>query len=362
MGNKDLHAARTAKNDEFYTQLEDIEKELYFYKEHFKDKVVFCNCDDPYESNFFKYFALNFNALGLKKLICTCYDGSPIADQQLTLFEPAAPYGKQEKTRIAHKIEITEVPDINGDGAIDLTDVKNLLENNKNILTTLEGNGDFRSPECVALLQEADIVVTNPPFSLFREYVAQLVSFNKRFLIIGNTNAVNYKEIFPLIKNDKIWLGCTNYNVGMFFMVPDSFEKYHHLQNGKKIARVSTSCWYTNLEHNRRHQPLILYKMFDALEYRPFDNYTGINVDKVSEIPLDYDGVMGVPITFLDKYCPEQFEILGITCRNYSPEYCTKKYKKEEYPNAADLNGSACLMINGQLKLTYGRILIRKKR
>ena len=193
MANKNLNAAKKAKKDEFYTQLSDIANELKHYKQHFAGKTVFCNCDDPYESNFFKYFALNFNQLGLKKLIATCYDGSPVADTQMCLFEPEAPYGKQQKTRVPHKIVITEVPDANGDGATDLADVEWLIKNDKNVLTTLRGNGDFRSPECVELLKEADIVVTNPPFSLFREYVAQLVQYDKKFLIIGNSNAITYK-------------------------------------------------------------------------------------------------------------------------------------------------------------------------
>lgn len=192
-GNSNLHAANKAKKDEFYTQLTDIANELKHYKQHFAGKTVFCNCDDPYESNFFKYFALNFNQLGLKKLIATCYDGSPVADTQMCLFEPEAPYGKQQKTRVPHKIVITEVPDANGDGTTDLADVEWLIKNDKNVLTTLKGNGDFRSAECIELLKEADIVVTNPPFSLFREYVAQLVQYDKKFLIIGNSNAITYK-------------------------------------------------------------------------------------------------------------------------------------------------------------------------
>ena len=201
-GNSNLHAANKAKKDEFYTQLSDIANELKHYKQHFAGKTVFCNCDDPYESNFFKYFALNFNVLGLKKLIATCYDGSPVADTQMCLFEPDEPYGKPQKTRAPHKIVITEVPDANGDGATDLTDVEWLLKNDKNVLTTLQGNGDFRSAECIELLKQADIVVTNPPFSLFREYVAQLMKYEKKFIIIGNQNAIHYKEIFPLIKGN----------------------------------------------------------------------------------------------------------------------------------------------------------------
>ena len=218
-GNKNLHSANKAKKDEFYTQLVDIENELRHYRKHFNGKVVFCNCDDPYESNFFKYFAMNFNQLGLKKLIATCYSGSPIADTQMSLFDEEQP--KEKKTRVPHKIVITEVTDMNGDGAINLADVEYLLKNDKNVLTRLNGNGDFRSEECIALLEEADIVVTNPPFSLFREYVAQLVEYKKSFLIIGNQNAMTYKEIFKLIKESKIWLGVKSGHT--LFAVPETY-------------------------------------------------------------------------------------------------------------------------------------------
>ena len=239
MARQDLAKAKDAKKDEFYTQLPDIEKELMHYKSYFRDKVVFCNCDDPYESNFFKYFALNFNALGLKKLMATCYNGSPVSGNELLL-----DFGDtvDDPKKVAYKVEISEVTDCNGDGAVDLSDVRTLLQNDKNVISILKGNGDFRSAECIALLKEADIVVTNPPFSLFREYVAQLVEYDKQFLIIGNTNALTYKEIFMLFKDNKIRTGYTNFNVGMFFAVPDIYDKFHHIDKGKKIARVSTSC------------------------------------------------------------------------------------------------------------------------
>ena len=245
-GNAGLLNAFNQEKDEFYTQLGDIENELCHYKDFFKGKIVFCNCDDPYESNFFKYFASNFNFLKLKKLIATCYKGSPIAGEQLMLAGFEDPQLKLE-VRIPHKIEITEVKDENGDGAIDLSDVEYLIKNKKNVLTRLKGDGDFRSEECIKLLREADIVVTNPPFSLFREYIGQLISFEKKFIVIGNTNALTYKEIFRLFKEDKIRTGYTKFNIGMYFFVPDTYERYHKIQDGKKMVRVSTSCWYTNM-------------------------------------------------------------------------------------------------------------------
>ena len=243
MARKDLAQAKDAKKDEFYTQLDDIAKELKYYKPYFKDKVVFCNCDDPYESNFFKYFALNFNALGLRKLIATCYNGSPVSGNELTI-DFGDPTPKIEK--VAYKVEITEVKDMNNDGAVNLLDIQYILRHVNGVISKLQGNGDFRSPECLELLKEADIVVTNPPFSLFRDYLAQLDQYNKQFVIVGNTNALTYKEVFRMFRADKIRTGYTNFNVGMYFAVPDSYEKFHHIENGRKIARVSTSCWFTN--------------------------------------------------------------------------------------------------------------------
>lgn len=236
MARKDLAQAKDAKKDEFYTKLDDIAKELKNYRPYFKDKVVFCNCDDPYESNFFKYFALNFNALGLKKLIATCYNGSPIAGDELPLiFE----IEESEPKKIAYKVEITEVHDYNNDGAINLADVQYLIQNEKNVLSILKGNGSFDSSESIELLKEADIVVTNPPFSLFREFLSLLDKHGKQFIIIGNTNALTYKETFKMFQEDKIRTGYTNFNVGMFFQVPDTYEKFHHVENGRKVARVS---------------------------------------------------------------------------------------------------------------------------
>lgn len=311
MANKILNKAKKAKNDEFYTQLSDIENELKHYKEHFKDKVIFCNCDDPYESNFFKYFALNFNFLGLKKLIATCYDTSPIAYTQLSFI------GNDKTTlnnnRKAYKIEISEVGDGNGDGTYDLSDVKYLLQNRENTLTLLKGDGDFRSQECVELLKRVDIVVTNPPFSLFREYVAQLVEYKKKFVIIGNQNAITYKEIFPLLKNDVIWLG--NHSGAQEFIVPKTYEsKNTYIDKvGVKKAKFGNICWFTNLETAKRHEELTLYKKYTPEEYPRYDNYDAIEVSKTADIPYDYDGVMGVPITFIDKYNPKQFDIIGAT-------------------------------------------------
>ena len=331
--NQGLAAAKAAKKDEFYTQYIDIQKEIEAYLEFdpntFHGKVVYCNCDDPFESNFFKYFAANFNKLGLKKLVTTSYDGSPIAGQ-LTLFpEYNEGNGKRQKPK-ALAVTLDHVKDEDGDGAANIDDVKLFLKRNKAARTALKGDGkfgggDFRSPECIALLKEADIVVTNPPFSLFRKYIALLVEHGKKFLVIGNTNSISYKDIFPLIKDNRLWLGCTNFNVGMFFEVPDHWKHFHHIDKdtGRKIARVASSCWYTNLDHGRRHQPLNLMTMAENLKfsknlsgkaaYDRYDNYNAIEVPTYKQIPRDYDGAMGVPITYIDKYNPDQFEILGIT-------------------------------------------------
>lgn len=339
MARKDLAQAKDAKKDEFYTQLADIEKELVHYRDYFRDKIIFCNCDDPYESNFFKYFALNFNALGLKKLIATCYDGSPIAQQELPLF----PEAETEPKRKAYKVEISEVPDLDGNGSTDLTDVQLLLQSSKhNVKAELKQNGSFDSPESIELLKEADIVVTNPPFSLFREFLALLDKYNKQFIIIGNTNALSYRETFKLFQEDKIRTGYTNFNVGMYFQVPDSWEKFHHIEDGKKMARVSTSCWFTNLPVSKHNEELILTKHYTPEEYPKYDNYDAINVNTYTDIPCDFEGAMGVPVTFLDKFNPDQFEIVGAMTTTKVDEY------NYGYP-----------YVNG-VKL-YARILIRKK-
>ena len=363
--NDNLHRANREKNDEFYTQLVDIERELAHYKQHFKDKVVFCNCDDPFESNFFKYFAINFNYLGLKKLICTCYDSSPVAYTQLNMFgdDKVTP----NNNRRAYKIEINEVQDYNNDGAVDLADVKWLLQNDKNSLQLLKHNGDFRSDECVELLKQADIVVTNPPFSLFREYLAQLMEYDKKFLIIGNQNAITYKEVFPLLKENKMWLG---YSAGgQAFVVPLEFERNNtYVENGIKYAKFGNICWFTNLDTTKRHEELIMYKTYTPEEYSRYYNYEGINVDRVTDIPCDYYGVMGVPITFLDKYNPSQFEILGLGIANLGKSIGVLPYteKHRKYRKEVQKRG----VVDGDLYMVdksdnpvvpYARILIRRK-
>ena len=348
MPREDLTLARVARKDEFYTQLSDIEKELVHYREYFRDKVVFCNCDDPYESNFFKYFALNFNYLHLKKLIATCYDGSPIAQQELPLFADE----ENKPKRKAYKVEISEVPDLDGNGSTDLVDVQLLLQSSDhNVITELKQNGSFDSPECIELLKQADIVVTNPPFSLFREFLALLEKYDKQFIIIGNTNALKYKLTFKMFQEDKIRTGYTNFNVGMFFQVPDSWEKYHHIENGKKMARVSTSCWFTNLPVSKHKEELILIKKYTPEEYPEFDNFKAINVNTYIDIPCDYTDVMAVPITFLDKYNPEQFEIIWTTDRG-GDGYLDDYKKPWDRYDAPVLHG----------KGIYTRILIRNKK
>ncbi|MGI6013111.1 MAG: adenine-specific methyltransferase EcoRI family protein [Oscillospiraceae bacterium] len=347
--NASLNRAAVAKEDEFYTQLTDIEKELRHYRDFFKGKTVLCNCDDPYESNFFKYFAINFNLLKLKKLIATCYSSSPVMGEQLSLFDIKPLQYVVEAAKPAYKIEITEVRDENGDGRIDLADVEYLLRNKKNILTLLAGDGDFRSPECVELLNQADIVVTNPPFSLFREYITQLVDSGKHFIIIGNQNAITYKEVFPMLRDNKVWLG---YHCGdMEFTVPDYYQpratRYRE-ENGVKYRSMGNICWYTNVDIPKRHENLLLYRTYTSEDYLNYDNYEAININKVVDIPCDYYGVMGVPITFLDKYNPEQFEIIGLIAGNIKGLAGIKSKTGKDGP-----------YINGKLK--YGRILIRRK-
>lgn len=338
MANKNMSDAMRNKKDEFYTQLSDIENELRHYKEHFRGKVVLCNCDDPYESNFFKYFALNFNNLGLKKLMATCYDGSPIMGQELQLFTFD---DEGEDKRIAYKVEITEVTDTNGDGVVNLADVQYLLQNDKNVLTLLKGHGDFRSAECIEMLKEADIVCTNPPFSLFREYLAQLIKYEKKFIIIGHQNALTYKEVFPLIQSNKIWLGF-GFKGGATHFVSPYEDKATAGDHREGMIRVSGVHWFTNLDHKKRHEGLILFKNYNPDDYPKYDNYDAINVNKTQDIPCDYDGVMGVPITFLDKYNPKQFDIIGQMATTAKTTY------NFGYP-----------YVHG--KKLYARILIRRK-
>ncbi|SJZ86409.1 Adenine-specific methyltransferase EcoRI [Treponema berlinense] len=344
-GNSNLHASRADKADEFYTQLSLVENELKHYRKHFEGKTVLCNCDDPYESNFFKFFAMNFNALKLRKLISTCYATSPIAQRELSLF-PDLEEPQEERAsdkRKPYKVQITEVADYNNDGAVDLSDVEWLLKNKNNTRELLKGDGDFRSAECIELLKEADIVVTNPPFSLFREYVAQLVEFKKDFIILGNQNAITYREILPLIRDNKIWLG---YNSGHFwFKVPDSYEEkatdFKIDENGQKWRRMGNICFFTNLDIEKRHEDMVLFRNYTPEAYPKYDNYDAIEVSKTVDIPCDYFGVMGVPITFMDKFNPSQFEILGDSRYHDGQDF------------SDDIN-----VING--KTLYRRILIRR--
>lgn len=354
MGNntKHLNDAKRNKNDEFYTQLKDIENELKYYKQHFENKIVLCNCDDPYESNFFKYFALYFNQLKLKKLIATCYNPSEIVGTQLTLFDSKGVEITRD-TKKAFKIEINEVKDMNDDGAINLSDVELLLQNDKNTLEQLKGNGDFRSDECIKLLKKADIVVTNPPFSLFRDYLHTLIEYDKKFIIIGNLQAVKYKDVFPLIMEKKLWFGATYFEGGAAFFIAqkDLFDE-NKISNPKNAFekdgifywRVNGVRWYTNLDHKKRHESIPLYKKYVGHEndFEKYDNFDAIHV-VVKDIPDDYDGLISVPISFMDKYCPEQFEIIGELNHGCDNEYDLAKP-----------------ILNG--KDQFARILIRRKR
>lgn len=330
--NRGLSAAKAARQDEFYTQYVDIQKEVESYLEFnpdtFRGKVVYCNCDDPFESNFFRYFASNFNKLGLKRLITTSFDGSPIAGQGELFPEYNEGNGKRKKPK-ALAVILDQVKDEDGDGAVNIEDVKLFLKRNKAARIALKsdghyGGGDFRSAECIAFLREADIVVTNPPFSLFKEYVAQLVAHDKKFLIIGTQSAITYLEIFPLIKDTKLWLGVDNGGT-KWFKVQDNYdiktESRKKVVNGVKYFSMGNIMWFTNMDHGRRHQELPLMTMAENLKfsrnlkgkaaYDRYDNFDGIEVPTYKEIPSDYTGVMGVPITFLSKYNPDQFEIVG---------------------------------------------------
>ncbi len=369
--NKDLHKASKAKKDEFYTQLVDIEKELKYYKKQFRGKVVYCNCDDPFESNFFKYFATNFDSLGLKKLITTSYNKSPIAGRQLPLFEMEGLKPIKPKDAEAYRIEINEVPDLNKDGAIGLEDVKQLLQHDANVSAPLKDNGDFRSEECIRLLNEADIVVTNPPFSLFREYVAQLVEHKKKFLIMGNQNAITYKEIFKLIKRNQMWLGQSLNGKNILFQIPDHYESYYKIIDGKKYASPKGVVWFTNLNVPKRSDELVLYKKYTKEEYPKYDNYNAINIDRTEQIPMDYTGMMGVPITFLHKYNPEQFEIIGqgqgnlyreLTPFGLSKKFVDDYYKSGQTGSIKEDHPVLGYYKNGVPVIPYMRIIIKKKK
>ena len=344
-----LTSAKTSKKDEFYTQLSDIERELKHYKKHFKDKVVLCNCDDPRVSNFFHFFSYNFEKLGLKKLIATCYKS-----QDSDLFS-------QNNSERAIYLEYTG--DKNGNNVPDAEEIG---------IKHLQGDGDFRSKECIELLKQADIVVTNPPFSLFREYVSQLIEYEKKFLIIGNINAISYKEIFKLIKENKAWLG-VNMGRGISgFIVPKNYELYGTEarvdEYGNRIVATNNCLWLTNLDNAKRHEELILYKNYTPEEYPKYENFDAINVDVTKDIPVDYAGAMGVPITFIDKYNPDQFEIIGLGISNsgieigvepYKPEH--KKYRKEIQKRGA-VDGDLYMMKNGIVEVPYARILIKNKK
>lgn len=391
--NLNLQKAKTAKQDEFYTQYYDIEKEVEAYLEFdpdtFRNKIVYCNCDDPFESNFFRYFANKFNTLGLKKLICTSYDGSPIAGQGTLFPEFNEGNGKRQKPKALAFI-LNHVEDENGDGAVDIEDVKLFLERNSAARIALKGDegkypgGDFRSSECVAFLKEADIVVTNPPFSLFRVYVAQLVEYGKKFLIIGSKNATTYKEIFPLIKGNRMWVGAGFAKGNAYFSIPA--DRAREFANGvydksTGLVKFRNVGWFTNLDHGKRHEELKCMSTADNLKfskhkeikgkkrYDRYDNYDAIEVPYTDAIPSDYEGAMGVPISFLDRYNPEQFEIVGTTesndpdnaCRTrvYTSQECREGYRKLfGKPGVYDLNASG--VVNG-VKV-FKRILIRHRK
>lgn len=357
--NRSFQAAKAAKEDEFYTQLSDIEKELRHYRKHFKDKIIYCNCDDPRVSNFFHYFSHNFEKLGLRKLITTSYKS-----QDANLFS---------RNDAEQAISLDYEGDANQNNVPDREEIG---------IRPLKGDGDFRSEEAIELLKQADIVVTNPPFSLFREYVAQLIKYEKAFIIIANQNAISYKEIFPLIKSNKLWMG---YNNGdMAFRVPDYYEprptRFWVDGDGKKWRSMGNACWFTNLDIAKRHEDLILYKTYTPENYPTYDNFDAIEVPKTADIPVDYAGVMGVPVTFLSKHNPDQFEIVGIT-RAWSGD-ATKVYPRQTQINpngqrstVTKLNDSAALKIDaapvgktyydvdGELFLkSYARILVKRKR
>jgi len=369
MANSFLSNAKKNKNDEFYTQYIDIQKEVEAYLEYnqdvFRDKVVYCNCDDPFESNFFRYFVLNFKRIGLKKLITTSYKPSPVANTQLNFFDNENAFVKSKgRPKItAIKFIINEVSDIDGDGEFNLKDVAlQLKENKQNEWAPLDGDGDFRSQESISLLKQSDIVITNPPFSLFREYIKQLIEYDKKFLIIANINAITYKEVFPLIKDNKIWLGT---GIGRWisgFIVPKSYELYGTEaridEEGVRIIATNNCLWFTNIDHGKRHQPLPLMTMSDNIkfnkkikekEYSVYDNYDAIEVPYTNAIPSDYDGLMGVPITFLDKYNPDQFEIIGASDNGVVDDaFKIPHFKKHNEP-----------YVDG--KKIYKRIFIRKR-
>lgn len=343
--NKNLHQAKDNKKDEFYTQLSDIERELKYYKKHFKDKVVYCNCDDPRVSNFFHFFSYNFEKLGLKKLITTCYKS-----QTMDLFS-------QNDSEQAIYLEYTG--DKNGNFVPDPNEIG---------IKHLKGDGDFRSKESISLLTQADIIVTNPPFSLFREYVAQLIEHDKKFIIVGHQNAISYKEIFKLIKENKMWMGY-GFKGGAGHFINKHYEDYATAGDHKEgMIRVSGVTWFTNLDISKRHEDLILYKNYTPEEYPTYENFNAINVNKTKDIPVDYNGFMGVPITFLDKYNPDQFEIIGLGISNSGIEIGVQPYKEEhrkyrkEIQKRGAVDGDLYMITNGVVDVPYARIIIKNKK
>ena len=382
--NADLSAAKTAKKDEFYTQLTDIEKEMRYYRKHFHGKTVLCNCDDPFESNFFKFFVLNFNRLGLKKLIATCYATSPIMGSQLLFyvgndgqlsfsFDDASIHN--DSTKRPYKAIVPTVYDTTGDGGVHMFDVAELFRTGENQLTELEGDGDYASPECIELLKEADIVVTNPPFSKFKEYVATLMEYSKKFIIIGNLNAVTYKEILPLLKDNKVWIGPSIRSGDRKFYVPDDYPLNAAGcgidEEGRRFIRVKGVRWYTNLDIRQRHESIILVKHYNPELYPSYETFPAIDVSSVSDIPCDYDGIMGVPKNFIDVYNPEQFEILGyeredenikVGISNMPEEFLTKYRKQGGTGHYTKGMKMLCYYDNnGKAKIPFSRILIRNK-
>jgi len=333
--NTTLNKAKDAKNDEFYTCYEDIQAELNHYEKHFENKTVFCNCDDPFESNFCKFFLKNFNYLKLKRLICTSYSASYIVGQQMTIFDLL---GDPVVAGNGYVIDISEVPMANGRGVSD-TDIDKMLKSKKRGVKKLSGDGDFRSDECIKLLQQADIVVTNPPFSLFREYMALLLEYGKQFLIIGNQNALHYKEIFPLLKENKLWIG---YNHVKEFIKPDG--------SSQKFGNV---LWYTNVDISKRHEELIMFKEYNSDEYLHYMNFDGIDVSKISDIPCDYYGYMGVPDTFMNCYNPDQFVICGLSTGDTAKAIGIKK----NYRGRTDL----AYIKDGKPSCPFSRIIIKQK-
>ncbi|HUI90619.1 MAG TPA: adenine-specific methyltransferase EcoRI family protein [Chitinivibrionales bacterium] len=340
--NLNLIKASAAKKDEFYTQLSDIEKELRHYTKHFKKKTVLCNCDDPKVSNFFHYFSHNFEKLGLKRLVTTCYKNCD-AD----LFSH-------------HTAESGIYLEYDGD-----KDNNRVPDPDEIGIHKLKGDGDFRSEECVKLLKQADIVVTNPPFSLFREYIGQLVKYQKKFLIIGNINAISYKDVFKLIKENRIWLGASIHSGDREFGVPDHYPLtaagFRVDSAGRKFIRVKGVRWLTNMDYDERHEEMVLFNQYNPAKYPSYDNYDAIEVSKTADIPIDYDGAMGVPVTFLDKYNPDQFEILGITDRDNNSGLKIKTYTLEDVNNPGDLNRRGVIRTGSTYRPTYARLLIRRK-